>query len=312
VREITSISESNQVPCGGAIVQPSDEKFTENRSFLKGVERSAVVSNAMGKRRGLTLVEVLVVIAIISLLLGLLLPAVEMAREASRRSSCANQLRQLAIGVKLHVDAHQTFPTGGWRGYLGDPDAGYGVKQPGGWIYNVLAYIDQSELRKLGGGLKLASREDAMRKLMESPIQLLYCPSRRLPRIYPYSGPSLKNAKAPIAVAKTDYAINSVLSFEKSEVIVSDIQLRGKGISRTLLLGEKALSQNSYTTGAGSGDGLVAYVGEAEDIRRDPRTGIASDESGGAGFGSAHIQGANVANCDASVRYVLYDEGIEL
>ena len=98
----------------------------------------------LGGPTGFTLVEVLVVIAIIGVLVAITLPAVQMAREASRRSSCANNLRQQAVAVKLHDGAHKSFPTGGWGGeWLGDPDAGYGPRQPGGWIYNVLAYIEQ-------------------------------------------------------------------------------------------------------------------------------------------------------------------------
>jgi prepilin-type N-terminal cleavage/methylation domain-containing protein len=63
-------------------------------------------------RRGFTLVELLVVIAIIGLLIALLLPAVQAARESSRRSSCSNKLRQLALGVLSHHDARGVFPPG--------------------------------------------------------------------------------------------------------------------------------------------------------------------------------------------------------
>jgi prepilin-type N-terminal cleavage/methylation domain-containing protein/prepilin-type processing-associated H-X9-DG protein len=61
---------------------------------------------------GLTLVELLVVIAVIGVLVALLLPAVQSAREASRRTSCANNLRQLGIAASAHVESKKHFPPG--------------------------------------------------------------------------------------------------------------------------------------------------------------------------------------------------------
>lgn len=261
--------------------------------------------------RAFTLVEVLVVIAIIGILVALTIPAVQMAREASRRSSCANNLRQQAVAVRLHETTHKTFPTGGWKDYLGDPDAGYGTKQPGGWIYNILSYIEEDNLRQLGRGLKGQAKEAALEQLMESPINVFYCPSRRLARLYPYTGSSLKNAKAPERVAKSDYAISETISFEKSEVIMSDIQLAGKGVSKTVLAGEKSLGITAYSTGSGTGDTLVAYVGDSEDIRRKPSGSPLSDKAGGSGFGGPHPGGANIAYCDGAVKFVSDEETIE-
>jgi prepilin-type N-terminal cleavage/methylation domain-containing protein/prepilin-type processing-associated H-X9-DG protein len=269
------------------------------------------VMNLRIRTRAFTLVEVLVVIAIIGVLVALMLPAVQMARESSRRSSCANNLRQQAVAVKLHEGAHKIFPTGGWGGeWLGDPDAGYGPKQPGGWIYNVLAYIEQDNLRQLGRGLKGAARDQALVQMMESPIEVFYCPSRRLPQLYPYTGSELKNAKPPEKVAKTDYAISRTISYEKSEVFMPDIQLQGKGASKTVLAGEKSLAADAHESG-GAGDSLVAYVGDSDDIRRESKDSPTPDRRGGAGFGAAHPSGANIAYCDGSVRFVLGDEPLE-
>jgi len=64
------------------------------------------------KHRGFTLIELLVVIAIIGVLVGLLLPAVQAAREAVRRTACANNIRQIAIAMQAHHDAHKKFPLG--------------------------------------------------------------------------------------------------------------------------------------------------------------------------------------------------------
>ena len=96
------------------------------------------------RRAAFSLVELLTVIAIIAVLVGLLLPAVQSARESSRRSSCANNLKQLALGCLSYDSSQGHFPSGGWAWqWTGDPDAGLGPQQPGGWAFQVLPFIEQ-------------------------------------------------------------------------------------------------------------------------------------------------------------------------
>ncbi|UUO04570.1 DUF1559 domain-containing protein [Blastopirellula sp. J2-11] len=88
-------------------------------------------------RRGFTLVELLVVIAIIGVLIGLLLPAVQQAREAARRSQCLNNLKQLGLGFHNYVSTHNGLPPRRFKGV----DLGYT-----GWGTFLLPYIEQQSV----------------------------------------------------------------------------------------------------------------------------------------------------------------------
>jgi prepilin-type N-terminal cleavage/methylation domain-containing protein len=89
-----------------------------------------------------TLVELLVVIAIIGVLVSLLLPAVQAAREAARRTTCGNNLKQIGLALRLYHDAHGTFPAGGveWR------PSGNTTKRQLAWSVFVLPHLEQQNL----------------------------------------------------------------------------------------------------------------------------------------------------------------------
>ena len=267
-------------------------------------------------RPAFTLIELLVVIGIIGALLALLLPAVEMARESARRSSCSNNLKQIGLAVKLHTDAQKgIYPTGGLgEDWMGDPSKGFGIKQPGGWIYNLLPYLEQQALRELGKSGVGAEKSKALIEVMQTPLKVFNCPSRRLPRPYPYMGPTtlqnIQGVALPERVAKSDYVINRRISHKESEVMIAEIQLRS-GLSNTLMVGEKSLAQDSYSTGEGDGDRLCMYMGDSSDIRRRVSGKPLSDADGGTGFGGPHPGGCNVVYCDGSVHFISENDELE-
>ncbi len=161
--------------------------------------------------RGFTLVELLVVIAIIGVLVSLLLPAVQAARESARRVQCSNQVKQLGLAFLNHENTHGFLPTGGWFGnYTGDPDRGFGEGQPGGWVYSILPFIEQQQLRDLGAGQPEAAKKMAMAQRDARPIAALNCPSRRPAIPYPNDlNFTPTNSVLSEQHARTDYAASA-------------------------------------------------------------------------------------------------------
>jgi len=164
-------------------------------------------------RQAFTLVELLVVIAIIGVLVALLLPAVQAAREAARRTQCQNHLKQIGLGFVNHESATGNLPSGGW-GYrwTGDPDRGTGERQPGGWAFSILGYMEAGNIQQIGAGLPRAEKEAALLTQRMSPISFFYCPSRRAAEVS-HAPASSENSIDPEPPgerlrAKTDYAAN--------------------------------------------------------------------------------------------------------
>ncbi len=96
----------------------------------------------MIRKKGFTLVELLVVIAIIGILIGMLLPAVQMVREAARRTACLNNIRQIGLGLMNYESTFEMFPPGWTSGNINVP-----VGEPGwGWSAEILPYMEAGNL----------------------------------------------------------------------------------------------------------------------------------------------------------------------
>lgn len=170
--------------------------------------------------RGFTLVELLVVIAIIGILVALLLPAIQAAREAARRAQCKNNLKQMGLAALNHESTQGFYPTGGWNYDWGpDPNRGFGKKQPAGWMYGLLPYMELQNLRDLGAGGKIgtAGYRQAMTQLIQTSVDAYHCPSRGTPALALslWNSPvkNLGSWVRPLATSeglfKSDYAANS-------------------------------------------------------------------------------------------------------
>ncbi len=263
---------------------------------------------------GFTMIELVVVMAIIGTLIGLMLPALHRVRDRASRAACANNLKQIGLGLHGYHDSNQTLPPGG---------VGYGDKYPFvAWSTRILPHMDQ-------GSLWLEAMESYKKQRnfslphphpgLSRVISVYLCPAdgRRSDEV----------GRRNITVAFTGYLGVSGSTGPRSGVLCFDSKVRlgevADGTSNTLAVGERPPSPIKWLgwwyAGIGQNfDGSADYIMQVRETNRTPRLptcprgpyhfgpGSADDECDTLHFWSQHYSGANFLFCDGSVRFLRY------
>lgn len=203
------------------------------------------------RRSGVTLVELLVVVAIIGVLAGLLLPAVQAARESGRRTACFNNLRQLGLGLANHESAKREYPVGSESRSF----PAYRRVTPQHCRWSTLAHLaPYYEERALLDGLDrnvplyIDLRPDAIapqnKPIVKIVVPLFLCPSDRGSAVSPIFGPTNYATCAGSGGDGTPYETDG-LFFINSRTKPKDV---GDGLSKTVAFSESLLGDSASTS----------------------------------------------------------------
>ncbi len=232
-------------------------------------------------RRGFTLIELLVVIAVIAILIGLLLPAVQAAREAARRSQCVNNLKQVGLMLANYESSHGVLAPGYVSNYTADgTDTGPGW----GWAALSLPFLDVSPLYN-SINFSLAVEHPAQSTARGASLYVYLCPSDRVDPSWPAMkrDPSGTPTEVICQVPPSNYVgmfgvtepgtNGEGLFFRNSAVALRDIT---DGTSQTIAVGERS-HRLGEATWAGAVTDAILYPppGDRDGIGR-PRTEHAS------------------------------------
>jgi len=303
--------------------------------------------NRANCRKAFTLVELLVVIAIIGVLVAILLPAIQAAREAARRTQCINNLKQMGLAILNYNSARKEFPTGGTEPWHDEGGANAIHGKGYGWMVQILPYVEEQNLQNISKGFGAGDRHRDY-VVRGTPVPLYFCPSRRPPTIV-MTNCAQKVANVTYGCALNDYAgaapahknaagvwqINDITGQYWGGIThgsppagrrfygvmvrtISNAPARIKditdGTSKTMVVSEKAVERSKYTTGAWHDD--IGWTdGWDPDIMRfnglEPTADIITDGQPlgdiGFRFGASHTAAMNAVFADGSCRAITYD-----
>ncbi len=270
------------------------------------------------RQYGFTLVELLVVIAIIGILVALLLPAVQAAREAARRSECGNNLKQIGLALHNHHDTYKVLPPGG-SGPSTNAATGPTAPFTGniGWLVYILPFMEQSSLYDK---FNFAANFDASPNsaLVPTLVSGYQCPSGvvvdatlgaagKTNHYYGNMGPRGTNPTTSVAYSTVGSASHGVISRHgvlgpNTKVRFADVT---DGTSNTLVVGEISRKDaNCYRAWTRGWDGSA--MGSAKNvvnpINATPYNG--SNNFNDVSFMSHHPGGVMFGRVDGSVTFV--------
>jgi prepilin-type N-terminal cleavage/methylation domain-containing protein len=279
-----------------------------------------------GRRKwAFTLIELLVVIAIIGVLIGLLLPAVQKVREAANRTTCQNNLKQLALAWHNHDSAMGYLPTGGSESCCSDPNGSTAVGSTGrsidpggnpytgpmqnwGWAYQILPFVEQDALWRLSNANTIAG----------TALKLYSCPSLRSPYLNS-DGHGTMDYGGCIGTAYSNPPSGGFYGAGPFNGILQPMNAGSQtinripdGTSNTVMIAEKALGLGDVFSSSSPCNDDQGWIDNWDnDIQIDGGQAPAPDSSIPNGYcgwqaGSAHTGGFSCAMADGGVHFVSY------
>lgn len=299
------------------------------------------------RRVGITLIEALVVIGIIGILLAILVPAVQYAREAARKATCENNMRQLVLAIQNHESAHASLPSLYNGTFLQQPRNALDEFHFHSWRTAILPQLEQSSLYERID-LSLPATDAANQTNLNTTVATFVCPSTSnpnavVPDIFAFNdgkGPTTKIGTA----ARSDYeVIGGVVFLPSGTVDLQNVKFGAwgeprsyytqnsisyrkprlkdisDGLSHTILIAERAGRPDLYRRGMSVDPYPYSDPSKGMD-NHQAAWGISThfwwlvfwheqsiNETNAKGIYSFHTSGANVGLADGSVRFLSED-----